>query len=127
MGHSAIKTPQASKGRVRRGVWGASPKKILNMKCFKSDSEQTSGTLEIFSRAIFLGTLLQFCEISEERVRYNLKFEILWCEYLWVATSPGGGFGGSRKLRNIKCSRSDLRPNEGTLSNSKFDGVNIYG
>ena len=25
---------------------------------------------------------------------YNFKFEILWCEYLWVATSPGGGFGG---------------------------------
>ena len=46
MGHSATKTPQASKGKVRRGV--------LNMKCSRSDSEQTSGTLEIFSRAIFL-------------------------------------------------------------------------
>ena len=25
---------------------------------------------------------------------YHLKFEMLWCEYIWVATSPGGGFGG---------------------------------
>ena len=92
MGHSATKTPQASQGKVWRGFGGPPPKKILNMKCSRSDSEQTSGTLEIFSRAIFLGTLLHFCENSEER--YNLKFEILWCEYLWVATSPGGGFGG---------------------------------
>ena len=45
VGHSATKTPQASQGKVWRGVW--------NMKCSKSDSEQTSGTLEIFSRAIF--------------------------------------------------------------------------
>ena len=52
VGHSATKTPQASEGKVR----------ILNMKCSRSDSEQTSGTLEIFSRAIFLGTLLHFCE-----------------------------------------------------------------
>ena len=44
VGHSATKTPQASQGKVRRGVWGASPKKILNMKCSRSDSEQTSGT-----------------------------------------------------------------------------------
>ena len=28
VGHSATKTPQASQGKVRRGVWGASPKKI---------------------------------------------------------------------------------------------------
>ena len=55
MGHSATKTPPASQGKVGRGFW-----KILNMKCSRSDSEQTSGTLEIFSRAIFLGTLLQF-------------------------------------------------------------------
>ena len=36
-------------------------------------------------------------------------FEILWCKYLWVATSPCGGFGGPppRKCRNMKCSRSD--------------------
>ena len=33
------------------------------MKCSRSDSEQTSGTLEIFSRAI-LRTLLQICENS---------------------------------------------------------------
>ena len=63
-GHSATETPQASQWKVRRGVWGASPKKILNMKCSRRDSEQTSGTLEIFSRDIFLGTLLQFCENS---------------------------------------------------------------
>ena len=41
------------------GVGGAaSPKKILNIP------EQTSGTLEIFSRVIVLGTLLQICENS---------------------------------------------------------------
>ena len=62
--HIVTETPQASQGKVRRGVWGASPKKIWNMKCSRSDSEQTWGTLEIFSRAIFLGTLLQFCENS---------------------------------------------------------------
>ena len=60
MGHSATKTQQASQVKVWRGDWGASPKKILNMKCSRSDSEQTSGTLEIFSRAIFLGTLFAF-------------------------------------------------------------------
>ena len=33
-------------------------------------------------------------------------FEILWCEYLWVATHPCGGYGGPppRKFRNMKCS-----------------------
>ena len=68
VGHSATKTPQASQGKVRRGVW-----ENLNMKCSRSDSEQTSGTLEIFSRAIFLGTLLQFCENSEERVQSQIR------------------------------------------------------
>ena len=24
---------------------------------------------------------------------YNLKFKIVWSEYLWVATSPCGGLG----------------------------------
>ena len=53
---------------------------------------------------------------------YHLKFEILWCEYIWVATSPGGGGGGlgvlpPRKFRNMKCSKSDIRPIEGTISN----------
>ena len=62
---------------------------------------------------------------------YNFKFEILWCEYLWVATSPGGGFGGPppRKFRNMKCSRSDSRPILGigfVNGGSKFYGVNIY-
>ena len=35
----------------------------------------------------------------------------LWCEYLWVATFPCGGFGGPppRKFINMKCSRSDSR------------------
>ena len=44
-------------------------------------------------------------------------FENLWCEYLWVATSPCGGFGGvpPRKFRNMKCSRSDFRPILGLL------------
>ena len=38
-------------------------------------------------------------------------FEIVWCEYLWVATSPCGWFGGPhpRTFRNMKCSRSDSR------------------
>ena len=42
----------------------------------------------------------------------NWGFEILWCEYLWVVTSPCGGFGSPppRKFRNMKCSRSDSRP-----------------
>ena len=39
-GHIVTETPQASQGKVRRGVW-ASPKTILNMKCSRSDSEQT--------------------------------------------------------------------------------------
>ena len=39
--HIATETPQASQGKVRRGVWGASPKKIWNMKCSRSDSEPT--------------------------------------------------------------------------------------
>ena len=54
--HIATETPQASQRRRRRhrdaagvsgegteggGIWGASPKKILNMKCSRSDSEQT--------------------------------------------------------------------------------------
>ena len=39
-------------------------------------------------------------------------FEMLWCKYLWVGTSPCGGFVGPppRQFRNIKCSRSDFRP-----------------
>ena len=39
-------------------------------------------------------------------------FEMLWCEYLWVATHPCGGYGGPppRKFRNMKCSMSDSRP-----------------
>ena len=125
VGHSATKTPQASQGKVRRGVWGTSPKKILNMKCSRSDSEQTSGTLEIFSRAIFLGTRLQFCENSEESVQSQIRNFMVWIfmgsnlSWRWVL--------GSRKLRNMKFSRSDFRPIEGTLSNSKFSGVNIYG
>ena len=41
----------------------------LNMKCSRRDSEQTSGTLEIFSRAIFLGTLLQFVKIVSLMIR----------------------------------------------------------
>ena len=54
------------------GVSGEGTEEILNMKCSRSDSEQTSGTLEIFSRAIFLGTL-QFCENSEERVQSQIR------------------------------------------------------
>ena len=38
----------------------------------------------------------------------NGGFEMLWCEYLWVAISP-------RKLRNMKCSRSDFRSILGLL------------
>ena len=45
VGLSARQTPQAFGGKVRRGVWGYSPKKIYNLKCSSSDSEQTSGTL----------------------------------------------------------------------------------
>ena len=39
----------------------------------------------------------------------NGGLEIVWCEYLWVATSSCGGFVGPppRKFRNMKCSRSD--------------------
>ena len=33
---------------------------------------------------------------------YNFKFKILWCEYLWVATSPGGGFGGHPHKKILK-------------------------
>ena len=47
----------------------------------------------------------------------NGGFQILWCEYLWVASSPCGGFGGPlpRKCRNMKSSRSDSRPILGLL------------
>ena len=78
------------RGRYGGGFGGPPPKKILNMKCSRSDSEQTSGTLEIFSRAIFLGTFMGS----------NLSWR---------------GVCGSRKLRNMKCSRSDFRHIEGTL------------
>ena len=61
------------RGRYGGGFGGPPPQKILNMKCSRSDSEQTSGTLEIFSRAIFLGTPLQFCENSEERVQSQIR------------------------------------------------------
>ena len=45
----------------------------------------------------------------------NRGFEILWCEYLWVGTSPSGGFRPPRKFINLKCSRSDSRPILGLL------------
>ena len=47
----------------------------------------------------------------------NGGFEIFWCEYLWVATCPCGGFWGPppRKFRNMKCSRSDTMPILGLL------------
>ena len=40
-------------------------------------------------------------------------FEILWCEYIWVATSPCGGIRGPppRKFINMKCSRMYLLTN----------------
>ena len=36
----------------------------------------------------------------------------LWCEYLWVGTSPFGGLGilPQEIFLNMKCSRSDFRP-----------------
>ena len=42
---------------------------------------------------------------------------MLWCEYLWVATSPCGGFRDPPpiKFRNMKYSRSDSRPILGLL------------
>ena len=45
------------------------------------------------------------------RICNRSGFEIEWCEYLWVATCPCGGFGGPppRKCINMKCSRSDFR------------------
>ena len=125
VGHNVTKTPQASQGKVRRGVWGASPKKILNMKCSRIDSEQISGTSEIFSRAIFLGTLLQFCENSEERVQSQIRNFMVWI--FMGSNLSWRRVWGSRKLRNMKCSRSDFIPIEGTLSNWKFYDVNIYG
>ena len=47
-----------------------------------------------------------------EDEKVNLKLKIVWCEYLWVATSPCRGFGGPppRKFINMKCSRGDSRP-----------------
>ena len=52
-------------------------------------------------------------------------FEFLWCEYLWVATSPCGGFGGPspRKFRNMKCSRSDSRPILGLVRVSRLNKI----
>ena len=53
----------------------------------------------------------------------NGGLEILWCEYLWVATSLCGGGGPSppRKFRNMKCSRSDSKSILGLLTvSSKF-------
>ena len=65
---------------------GPPPRKFGNMKCSRSDSRPILG----------IGFV-------------NGGFEILWCEYLWVAISPcggGGGVGGTppRKFRNMKCS-----------------------
>ena len=69
-------------GEGTEGGWGASPNKILNMKCARSDYEhtwpsQTSGT--IFSRAILLGTLLQICENIVFR-----DYSIRCCVNVWT-------------------------------------------
>ena len=61
-----------------RGVCGS--RKLRNMKCSRSDFRPIEGTL---------------------------KFEILWCEYLWVAGALGVL---PRNFRNMNCSRSDSRP-----------------
>ena len=50
---------------------GPPPRKFRNMKCSRSDSGPILG----------IGFV-------------NGGFEILWCEYLWVAISPCGGGGG---------------------------------
>ena len=58
----------------------------------------------------------------------NGGFDILWCEYLWVATSPCGGFGGAppRKFRNMKCSRSDSMTILGLLRVTLCSESNIF-
>ena len=45
----------------------------------------------------------------------NGGFEILWCEYLWVAKFLAGGLGvlPHENFEILKCSRSDSRPTEG--------------
>ena len=65
---------------------GYPPRKFRNMKCSRSDSRPTLGYRPLYSyRAVMTWVYIGFV---------NGGFEILWCEYLWVATSPCGGFGG---------------------------------
>ena len=60
-----------------------------NMKCSRSDSWPILGLL----RAIDRYTVTE--RLTWVYIGFvNGGFEILWCEYLWVATSPcGGGLG----------------------------------
>ena len=51
------------------GGFGGPPRNFRNMKCLRSDSRPIFGFVDG-------------------------GFEILWYEYLWVAISPFGGFGG---------------------------------
>ena len=58
------------------------------MKCSRSDSRPILGLLRAIDR--YTVTVITWVCIGF----VNGGFEILWCEYLWVATSPCGGFGG---------------------------------
>ena len=49
----------------------------------------------------------------------NWAFEILWCEYLWVATSPCGGFGGPPPKKNWRALGAIL----GLLRVSSVEGL----
>ena len=54
----------------------------------------------------------------------NGGYEILLYKYLWVATSPCGGFG--EKFRNMKCSRSDSMTILGLLRVTLCSESNIF-
>ena len=75
------------------GGWGSSPKKMQKYEVlqerFQAYSRPTWGYRPLYSyRTVITWVCIGFV---------NGGFEILWCEYLWVATSPCGGFGGPPK------------------------------
>ena len=67
-----------------------------NMTCSRSDSRPILGLLRAIDRNTVTERLLPGVYIGF----VNRGFEILWCEYLWVATSPCSGFGGPPPKKN---------------------------
>ena len=95
-----------------RGVWGSSPQENLEiwsaegviLGLLRAQSQIRHFMVWIFMGSGVFGGPSQFrnmkCSRSDSKPILGFKFvnggfEILWCEYLWVAISPCGGFGGA--------------------------------